>query len=164
MCAQSIAKRTQKLEELSEADGAAKVSSVCMNLNTLSVVGCVVLQAELQAAKQALDKQKAIVREKNKELQKCEQERKRKEKEKVECSLQIKEVDHNITRFHKDSRDAAQKVRVQVWLRVISIKGPGLVKGHHHQNLFWLMEPRAYSSMHNFILFRLKQCYPSMSG
>ena len=71
---------------------------------------------ELQAAKQALEKHKAILREKNKELQKCEQEKKRKEKEKVECSLKIKEVEHNITRFHKDSRDAAQKVLLgSIW-------------------------------------------------
>jgi len=30
----------------------------------------------------------------------------------VECSLKVKELDHKIAKFHKDSRDAAQRVSV----------------------------------------------------
>ncbi len=77
----------------------------------LTVHGLIHLQTELQVAKKALDEQKAVLREKNKELQKCEQERKKREKEKVECSLRIKELEHNISKLNKDSRDAAHRVR-----------------------------------------------------
>ena len=69
------------------------------------------LQEELQVAKKALDEQKAVLREKNRELQKQELERKKKEKEKVECTLKIKELEHNVSKLNKDSRDAAHRVR-----------------------------------------------------
>ena len=44
------------------------------------------------------------------ELQKCEQEKRAHDKEKIECSLKVKELEHKIAKFHKDSRDAAQRV------------------------------------------------------
>lgn len=67
-------------------------------------------QVELQAAKKALDEAKAVLRERNKELQKFEQEKKKHEKAKVDWALEIKELEHSISKFHKESRDAAQKV------------------------------------------------------
>ena len=70
------------------------------------------LQAALKAAKQELDQLKSALRERNKELQKFEQERRSHEKEKVNASLKIKELEHKIAKFHKDSKDAAQKVRI----------------------------------------------------
>jgi len=75
------------------------------------------MEDELEAAKKALDKQKAILQEKNKELQKCEQERKKHEKEKVEHALKIKDLQHYIEKFHKDSRDAGHMVgAVTMWV------------------------------------------------
>ena len=71
---------------------------------------CYILQAALKAAKQELDQLKSALRERNKELQKFEQERRSHEKEKVDASLKIKELEHKIAKFHKDSKDAAQKV------------------------------------------------------
>lgn len=68
-------------------------------------------QAALKAAKHELDQLKSALRERNKELQKFEQERRSHEKEKVDASLKIKELEHKIAKFHKDSKDAAQKVR-----------------------------------------------------
>ena len=68
-------------------------------------------QAALSSAKQELDELKSVLRERNKELQKFEQERRSHEKEKVDASLKIKELEHKIAKFHKDSRDAAQRVR-----------------------------------------------------
>ena len=101
------------------------------------------LQEQLQAAKQELEKLKSALRERNKvhvdtcyvvqtlnhcththtythththtrthtqELQKCEQEKRAHDKEKIECSLKVKELEHKIAKFHKDSRDAAQRV------------------------------------------------------
>ena len=68
------------------------------------------IQTALQAAKQELDHLKLALRERNKELQKFEQERRSHEKEKVDASLKIKELEHKIAKFHKDSKDAAQKV------------------------------------------------------
>lgn len=65
---------------------------------------------ELQAAKQGLDEEKTVLRERSKELQKYEHERKRREKEKTECALKVKECEHNIAKFHKDSQDAAKRV------------------------------------------------------
>lgn len=69
------------------------------------------VQAALKAAKQELDQLKSALRERNKELQKFEQERRSHEKEKVDASLKIKELEHKIAKFHKDSKDAAHKVR-----------------------------------------------------
>ena len=69
-------------------------------------------QAALKAAKQELDQLKSALRERNKELQKFEQERRSHEKKKVDASLKIKELEHKIAKFHKDSKDAAQKVWV----------------------------------------------------
>ena len=68
-------------------------------------------QAALNAAKHELDQLKSALRERNKELQKFEQERRSHEKEKADASLKIKELEHKIAKFHKDSKDAAQKVR-----------------------------------------------------
>ena len=48
------------------------------------------------------------------ELQRCDSERRGKEKERTECSLQIKELEHKIAKFLKDSRDATNKVCVCV--------------------------------------------------
>ena len=59
-----------------------------------------------------MDKLKSALRERNKELQKFEQERRNHEKEKVDASLKIKELEHKIAKFHKDSRDAAQRVNI----------------------------------------------------
>lgn len=69
-------------------------------------------QTELQVAKKALEEQKAVLRERNKELQKYEQEKKKLEKEKVECSLKIKDLEHNISKLNKNSHDAARRVGV----------------------------------------------------
>ncbi len=71
---------------------------------------CTDSQSSLEAGKKELDEQKVALRERNKELSRCEQERKEREKEKVSCALKIKELEHKITKFHKDSRDAAQRV------------------------------------------------------
>ena len=46
------------------------------------------------------------------ELQRCESERRGREKERTECSLRIKELEHKIAKFIKDSREATQKVCV----------------------------------------------------
>lgn len=67
-------------------------------------------QASLDSVKQELEEQKAALRERNKELQKYEQQKRAHEKEKVDCSLKMKELEHKIAKFHKDSRDAAQRV------------------------------------------------------
>ncbi len=75
---------------------------------------CTDSQSSLEAGKKELDEQKVALRERNKELSRCEQERKEREKEKVSCALKIKELEHKITKFHKDSRDAAQRVRAPI--------------------------------------------------
>ncbi len=68
-------------------------------------------QTELQDAKKSLDEQKSVLRERNKELQKFEQKRKSLEREKSGCLIKIKEIEHSISKLHKDSRDATQRVR-----------------------------------------------------
>lgn len=68
-------------------------------------------QASLETGKKELDKQKAASRERDKELQRFEQERKEKEKDMVDYNIKIKELEHKIAKFHKDSRDAAHRVR-----------------------------------------------------
>lgn len=71
-----------------------------------------IVQSVLQSAKHELDKQRSALRERNKEIQKYEQERHKREKEKVECGLKMKELEHKISKFNKDSRDAGQRVSV----------------------------------------------------
>ena len=44
-------------------------------------------------------------------MQKHEAERRKHEKEKAECHLKTKELEHKIAKFHKDGREAAQRVR-----------------------------------------------------
>ena len=68
------------------------------------------IQSVLQSAKKELDEQKSALRERNKEIQKYEQERRKQEKEKVECGLKMKELEHKIGKFNKDSREAGQRV------------------------------------------------------
>ena len=36
----------------------------------------------------------------------------------MECSLKVKELEHKIAKFHKDSRDAAHRVSVFVYSSV----------------------------------------------
>ena len=64
----------------------------------------------LEEATKVLEEEKAVLRERNKELQKYEHERKKREKEKTECGLKLKELEHSIAKFHKDSQDAARRV------------------------------------------------------
>ncbi len=111
---EKIAQKTAELEDLSRAEAEAKEA--------------------VRAAKEELEKEKAALRERNKvtlppslpypfsetnhtyilslqELQKFEANRRAREKERAECSLRLKEQEHRITKFTKDSRDAAHKVR-----------------------------------------------------
>jgi len=67
-------------------------------------------QRLLQETKRSLDEYKAVLRERTKELQKCEQQRKQLEKQKTTWSLEIKELLHNMSKVQKDSRDAVHKV------------------------------------------------------
>ena len=68
------------------------------------------LQAVLQGARGRLDDQKSAARERNKELQRCDSERREREKEKAGQMLAVKEVEHRLAKFQKNSRDAAAKV------------------------------------------------------
>ena len=68
------------------------------------------MQEALQQARDELDEQKAIMRERSKELQQFEARRREREREKAEWVLATKEVEHRVSKFHKDSRDAAAKV------------------------------------------------------
>lgn len=92
--AASIAGKIQAVEEHTETSQSAKEA--------------------LKAAKVELDALKAALREQNKELQKREAERKALEKEKVEGALRVKEVEHKIAKFHKDSREATQRVEAML--------------------------------------------------
>ena len=64
----------------------------------------------MQGARIRLEEQKKVVKERHKELQRYEAERHDHEKEKAEHLLAMKEVEHRVTKFHKDSREAAAKV------------------------------------------------------
>lgn len=74
----------------------------------------------MDTGKQELEEQKTALRERNKELQKYEQQRRSHEKEKVDSSLKVKELEHKIAKFHKDSRDAAHRVRLYISFQVLS--------------------------------------------
>lgn len=74
---------------------------------------CAVSQSTLLETKKSLDEYKAILRERTRELQKYEQQRKQLEKQKTNCSIEIKEVTHNIDRVQKDGRDAVHKVCIK---------------------------------------------------
>ena len=67
-------------------------------------------QRELREAGQALDEFKAAMREKNRELQKCEQDKKGFEKQNMMCLIKIKDLEHNLAKIQKDHQDAVHKV------------------------------------------------------
>lgn len=81
----------------------------CVNLNWYDVFQ-IICQYELQEARKVLDEFKGILREKNKELQKYEQDKKRLEKQNMTCLIEIKDLEHKIANIQKDSRDAIHKV------------------------------------------------------
>ena len=89
-----------------------------------------------------LDALKAALREQNKELQKREAERKALEKEKVEGALRVKEVEHKIAKFHKDSREATQRVSQwsdlsfgRLFLRIFQLRFQAIIEAINARNL-----------------------------
>ena len=64
----------------------------------------------MQDARGKLNEHKAVARERSKEMQRHEARRRELEKEKAESLLGMKEVEHRVAKFHKDSREAAAKV------------------------------------------------------
>lgn len=67
-------------------------------------------QAEVQQAQDALNKHKETLKLYNKDIAQKESEKKDLNRESNECGLKIQELEHKITKFQKDSKDASKYV------------------------------------------------------
>jgi structural maintenance of chromosome 2 len=64
----------------------------------------------LKKSKDELDKKKSVLREQNRELHEAEAEKVKIEKEKASVGLNLKGLEHKVSKSQKDSREAAQRV------------------------------------------------------
>ena len=68
----------------------------------------------MQKAQTALTEQKALLKERNKDINEKLAEQKKLQKEMNDAQLEVKEMEHKITKCNKECHDAAQQVCYQL--------------------------------------------------